>query len=272
MKIRKLWSMVALILVAIMVAGCGQMVVLVPVTTDQPEAGPAEVVESFYTWYLDLFNSNEEGVRVNPLVEGTYRDAPQLSPEFVAEVDAIIAGFEHGGYDPLLLAQDVPTQIRVAEAEVKGDQARVKVYTTFFAHVLDVSLEDGEGGWLITGVASASEPPTGERPEEMVEWFYTNYLNYPGNPLVSRAFLSRATMTDDFVEKVSEILSSFERGGYDPILLAQDVPESVAVGTAEIEGDRASVRVTTSFEGHVLLVRLQQEAGVWKIADIEPAK
>jgi hypothetical protein len=30
--------------------------------------------------------------------------------------------------------------------------------------------------------------------------------------------------------------------------------------------------VTTSFEGHVLLVRLQQESGVWKIAEIEPAK
>jgi CheY-like chemotaxis protein len=179
---------------------------------------------------------------------------------------------DRGGYDPFLLAQDVPTNIRVAEVTVSGNRAQVKVYTTFFAHGLDVSLEQTEGRWLISGVISASEAPTGENPEEMVEWFYTNYLNYPGNPLVSRAFLTRVAMTADFVEKVNEILDSFERGGYDPILLAQDVPESVTVGVAEIEGDHATVPVTTSFEGHALVVRLEQEDGVWKIADIEPAR
>jgi hypothetical protein len=259
------------LLVAVLLTGCATPIVLtLPPAESQPQANPAEVVESFYAWYLEQVETMA-GTDSNPLTGGVYREAAQLDSAFVEEVDQIVAGFDRGGYDPFLLAQDIPTAFRVGEVEVADSSAHVLVYTTFFGHVLDVSLAQEEGGWLITGVEQAATQPDGEDPQALVEWFYAAYLNYPGNPLVSRAFLSQATMTAEFVEKVNGILNSFDKGGYDPILMAQDVPTSVEVGEAQIEGSQATVPIATSFEGHSLIVTLQQEDGVWKIADIEQA-
>jgi hypothetical protein len=262
-------ALIVALLVAVLLTGCATPIVLtLPPAEGQPQVGPTEVVESFYAWYLEQVEVMV-GTASNPLTGGVYREASQLDSAFVEEVDQIIAGFDRGGYDPFLLAQDIPTAFRVGEAEVADGSAHVLVYTTFFGHVLDVSLAQEDGGWLITGVEQAVTQPNGEDPQALVEWFYAAYLNYPGNPLVSRAFLSQATMTAEFVEKVNGILNSFDKGGYDPILMAQDLPSSVEVGEAQIDGDQATVPVATSFEGHELVVTLQQEDGVWKISDIE---
>ncbi len=63
-------------------------------------------------------------------------------------------------------------------------------------------------------------------------------------------------------------IASFDRGGYDPFLCAQDIPDSVTVDEATISGDTASVAVHTSFAGHAFQVDLKLVDGQWKISDI----
>jgi hypothetical protein len=69
-------------------------------------------------------------------------------------------------------------------------------------------------------------------------------------------------------EKVDEIIASFDKGGYDPFLCAQDIPESFTVDEGVISGKEANLVVHTTFEGHVFTIDLQQVDEQWKIADI----
>ena len=116
--------------------------------------------------------------------------------------------------------------------------------------------------------APASSEAMSVAPETVVESFYNWYLGYPGNPLVDGAYRSSEYLTTEFVRKADEIIASFDKGGYDPFLCAQDIPESFAVNEAVISGDEAGVVVHTSFEGHMFTVDLQRVDGQWKITDI----
>ena len=69
---------------------------------------PDGVVRSFYEGYL-AYVANGVGAKCNPLVDRLYRDCPVLSERFVAEVDEAIGSFDKGGFDPILMAQDVPS-------------------------------------------------------------------------------------------------------------------------------------------------------------------
>ena len=123
-------------------------------------------------------------------------------------------------------------------------------------------------------LALASRPATSEvPPEQVVESFYAWYLAYPGQPparnaLADGAYASRPELAPEFVEKVDALLASFDKGGYDPFLCAQDVPAEVAVEAATVSGSEASVPVKTSFAGHGFTVKLALEDGQWRIVDI----
>ena len=116
----------------------------------------------------------------------------------------------------------------------------------------------------------------GAAAEAVVEDFYTWYLDYIGdrasgefrNPLVDGAYRESEHLDPAFIESVDELLASFDRGGYDPFLCAQDIPEEITVGEAEVDGDSALVPVETSFAGHTFEVALSLLDGQWKIADI----
>ena len=113
----------------------------------------------------------------------------------------------------------------------------------------------------------AAQPESG--PEEAVEAFYGWCSDYPGSPLVDDAIRRHPAVTEALVEKIHGIVDSFDdRGGYDPVLCAQDVPSSFTAELMEESMDSASVSVTTSFEGHQIFVGLQRVDGVWMIADI----
>jgi hypothetical protein len=114
-------------------------------------------------------------------------------------------------------------------------------------------------------------------PEEVVESFYGWLIDYGGydpetdtfnNPLVDGAYKTREELAPEAVQWVEETLASFDRGGYDPFLCAQDIPTSISVGRAEISDGEATVRVATSFEGHFFTVRLVQIGGEWKIVKV----
>lgn len=101
------------------------------------------------------------------------------------------------------------------------------------------------------------------QPEQVVQDFYTWYLNYPGNPLVDRAYRSSKQLSSEFIQ----FLDDFTQGGmqYDPVLCAQDVPNRISTALAQISGDKATVLVTTSFTNHSFSAELVQVNGDWLI-------
>ncbi|MGI6207952.1 MAG: hypothetical protein ACOYEW_07025 [Anaerolineae bacterium] len=147
---KRTW-LAGLLIVALVVVAAGAP--LLRNTSQAGMLGPAETVEAFYAWYLDYIGDPATGEFRNPLADRAYRDSAYLAPEFIAEVDALLDSFEGGGYDPFLMAQDVPTEIHVGEAMVAGDMATVPVTTSFPGHSLEVTLAKGtDGVWQITDI------------------------------------------------------------------------------------------------------------------------
>ena len=220
---------------AIVVAAAGLAYAGAAAAPGHDEPAPAQVVTDFYNWYLGYARGGEE-LR-NPLADGAYRSSEYLADGFIAEVDEIVASFDQGGYDPFLMAQDVPQSVTVGEAIIDGDQAQVRVDTGFEGHALTVTLQRLDGQWQITAITLA--------PETVVSGFYGWYLWYARgsgemrNPLADGAYRDCGALTERFAGEIEQTLASFDQGGFDPILLAQDVPERVAVVEATVTGGEA---------------------------------
>lgn len=232
------------------------------------EVLPEDVVADFYKWYL---GSIDLAAGRNPLAERAYRSSELLTEEFVAGVDELLDSFERGGYDPFLLAQDVPTSVDMGETVVSGDSAQVQVETSFEGHGFLVSLRRIDRAWKIDDV----DP----MPNVTVESFFNRYLAYirndggaMRNPLVDGFYKECPELSAAFVAKVDEALASFDKGGCDPILMAQDVPVEVSVGEAELVGDEARVMVELFWGGNPepseRLVTLSRIDGQWQIVEI----
>jgi hypothetical protein len=86
---------------------------------DEPaavSASPAEVTAAFYTWYLDYIGATGSEDMRNPLVDGAYRASPYLTQSLIGHIDELLAKMraqDRGGYDPFLLAQDIPQDFSV---------------------------------------------------------------------------------------------------------------------------------------------------------------
>jgi hypothetical protein len=232
------------------------------------EVLPEEVVSGFYDWYLGAVDFQAGR---SPLVDRAYRSSEFLSQDFVAEVDARLDSFEHGGYDPFLLAQDVPTDFQVGQAVVSDGTAQVLVETSFEGHALLVTLKRIDGAWKIADVS-----PT---PDVIVESFYNRYLAYIDNdggamrnPLVDGFYRECPELSNGFVAEIDQTIASFDKGGFDPLLLAQDIPVKVLVGDAMLTGDGASVTVEMYWGGNPVpserVVALSQIDGQWKITSV----
>ncbi len=118
--------------------------VILPTTAQQ---NPDQVVQEFYTWYIDYAQSS------NPLVDKAYRSAANLAPAFVARMDDFTS--RPMMFDPILCAQDVPTSITTAAPVIDGATATVHVETSFPGHTFDVRLARDGRTWQITDVICA---------------------------------------------------------------------------------------------------------------------
>lgn len=123
---------------------------------------------------------------------------------------------------------------------------------------------------------SAQPKPTAS-PSQISEAFYAWYLDYLGDPasntfrspLADRAYRDSKYLTPSFIEHVDEILASFEgRGGYDPFLCAQDIPEEIKADSIFWQGEEASVLMRTSFPNHYMTVDLEKNGDAWQIGNI----
>ena len=124
---------------------------------------------------------------------------------------------------------------------------------------------------ILGGCAATAEPSLS--PQEVVTRFYRWYIGYPGNPLVDKEYRTSPYLAQAFIEDVDETLASFDRGGFDPFLLAQDIPEQFIVNEASVLEDRASVVIDFYWAGNPVptprQVDLEMIDGAWKIAGIK---
>lgn len=131
----------AILLVAIVAT---LFLVILPTMAQQT---PDQVVQEFYTWYIDYAQSS------NPLVDKAYRSAANLAPAFVAQMDDFTS--RPMMFDPILCAQDVPTSITTMEPVIDGSTATVHVETSFPGHAFDVRLAQDGKAWQIIDVICA---------------------------------------------------------------------------------------------------------------------
>ncbi|MCA9974067.1 MAG: DUF3828 domain-containing protein, partial [Anaerolineales bacterium] len=249
------------------------------------EQTPQEVTEAFYGWYLDSIGDRGSDTFVNPLVAGLYRDSDYLTADFVRRIDETLAGFANGGYDPILLAQDIPERI-AAQAPAGDDGTAIVVLLRYWGgnpepSPMNVHLVRENGRWLIDGVSPFEFPDSGpELATDVVRGFYAWYLDYIGipgtedfhNPMSERAYRGHELLADSFEQHIDELLDSFytESGGagYDPFLCAQDVPVEIWPDVSFERNGMASVVVRSSFPNHMLTVDLRPEGESWLITNI----
>jgi hypothetical protein len=125
---------------------------------------------------------------------------------------------------------------------------------------------------LLLGACVRQTQEPAMSPQEIVTKFYRWYIGYPGNPLVDKEYRTSPYLAASLVQEVDETLASFDRGGGDPFLLAQDIPERFIVDEATVSGDRASVAVNLYWGGNPTpsprQVDLKLTDGEWKITRI----
>lgn len=139
-------TILIILLMLILVAAIGSCdrVPLQSISPNDPLAmSPEEVVESFYNWYL-AYPGNPN--------QSAYRTSPFLTESLMDRTAEIVAGFQMGGFDPFLCAQDIPDKIYVDRAVVSEASAEVKITSSFQGHEFKVQLIQEEGEWKIDWV------------------------------------------------------------------------------------------------------------------------
>jgi hypothetical protein len=99
--------------------------------------------------------------------------------------------------------------------------------------------------------------------EQVVQEFYDWYSTYPGNPIVSGAYQEHPAVGESLVKTIEEARKDGLMA--DPIICAQDIPDSFTVWEAVVDGSTARVHVLSSWAGHELDVELQPSGGEWVI-------
>jgi hypothetical protein len=252
---------------------------IVDVTMEEAPATPAEVVESFYEWYLDYTESAGAGEFRNPLVDGAYQGSPFLTHDFVGKVDEMLKNMQQGGFDPFVCAQVIPNQITTDGtylAEMYGpdfaNKASVVVRTEFAGHVFTADLVRPEQGedWQIDNIICGGSP-TG-----VVHAFYTWYQGCLEEGVHCRPpeqdYSTSGFVTAAFVERVESLRAEFRAAdvsGFNPITISQaDIPAYSLETLSETEAVVEIVLTNLAWKEHTLLISLVPEDGRWKIDEI----
>jgi hypothetical protein len=145
-----------LLMLAVLLTACTSSAAPERLTTTPEPAPPEDMVRVFYQAWISAES--------NPINERIYDNTDYLTPDFIQRIDDRIV--EQGGIaaDPLLCAQNRPSQIEVGEATITGDTASVTVQTiwargpdTNATRELQVELIYNEGQWRINNVRCAAD-------------------------------------------------------------------------------------------------------------------
>lgn len=141
---------------------------------------PAGRAFAFYTWYLGSIGEAANYRLGNPYLDGRYAASGTLTPEFVAEVDAMRAA---GAEDPFLPGERAPISFTV-EAGPAQEQATVRLrYGEGREQTVIVSAEAVGERWLLAGIevteAADLAPPAAPVTVDTSGWITYTDAAYP---------------------------------------------------------------------------------------------
>lgn len=192
---------------------------------------PEQVVDAFYQEYLASIGEPGSEAFRNPLLERSYRESDLLTPSFKEHVDGLLDEEDGLRADPFLCAQDIPGKFEIQGLYSKENQAQAVIRTDLYGHVFTVDLRNEQDRWMIVSITC------GGTPEGQAKAFYTWYLSAIGSPdqgnfnspLADRAYRDCQFLSADFIKSIDQLLDEKSKGGFDPFLLAQDIPSGFSV-------------------------------------------
>jgi hypothetical protein len=125
---------------------------------------------------------------------------------------------------------------------------------------------------IIAGISYAFRGFDPQSPEEVVAKFYTDWTSYEGSPVGAQIYRGHASVSEDLALKLDQTIASFpEGGGFDPVLCAQDLPESLSITLLSKDRNNAEVLVEEDFWGSLknVDVALVKNWSGWKIKSID---
>lgn len=228
---------------------------------------PAGMAEAYFIWRM----GREAAAEREPATPGAGApDEAFLTGNMLAyleQYEQAGQALEFSGHDPVLLAQTIPLAFTLETAPAGEDRAEVTMFWNRpeYAHLnLEMVLENGS--WKIDAV----HPGAPGSPESVTSRFYQSYLQYArtqGNPLVDGFYRQSDDLTGAFVSRIADELASAGLGGFDPLLLAQDIPMHIDIGRSAGRDGRVQVPVFEYWTGSIrqLQVELVKVDGSWKI-------
>lgn len=125
-------------------------------------------------------------------------------------------------------------------------------------------------GVIIGGAYALKSQTEKTGPGQTVLNFYEDWVGYEGNPLINKYYQDHPLLTKNFSEKIDQIVSSFDRNAYDPILCAQDKPESIKVTNLKEKEEEAVLTLEEKFYNNKqnLEILLEKTDNSWQIKDI----
>jgi hypothetical protein len=177
-----------------------------------------------------------------------------------------------------------PTAVSLMVTGAQDEQATPTTEPIFTATPVPADTAVPAQAEKTAAMAALTQPqlPTANMdPLEVTQSFYDWYLDSIGdrssgefrNLLVGGAYQDNPLLSDAFVARVDELLTSFDKGGYDPFLQAQDIPQAMMAQSTVISGDTARVTVLRSWgpaATDAIFTHLQRINDVWVIDDVTP--
>jgi hypothetical protein len=138
---------------------------------------------------------------------------------------------------------------------------------------LTFDLHQDGSHWQITAVSEGENALV----SRVVEAFYRQYIDFAlerDNPLVGGAYQMMPYLSDEVIAQIDTMIAEGQLAA-DPILCAQDVPDSFGLRDAEVIGSRAEVTFISlwpagpdeTVEAPGVQVNLNKVDGNWQISE-----
>lgn len=106
--------------------------------------------------------------------------------------------------------------------------------------------------------------------EDTAKEFLTSWISYDGNPIVDRIYQNNPHVSNEFSQKLDDIIDSFETSAFDPVLCAQDIPSDITIVNTSTQENDAIITVNENFSGYNKLIEilLKKTGDTWLVNDI----
>lgn len=107
-------------------------------------------------------------------------------------------------------------------------------------------------------------------PEKIVKNFYESWTGYSGNPMANKLYQNNKYLTEKLEADIQDTIDSFDKVGADPVLCAQDKPQSMSFELTRQTDSNAIVEITEDFGGNSQVIKagLKMQDKKWLIDEI----